>query len=569
MVSLRFGLVVEGNRFTRWHEQVLAELDRAKHRLSALIVLEHLSSGVAERHSRHALWRAFEKTIGRTAVTQSAPDDELRASLPILRVKVTDRYHLDFPSTAIRALRQAELDFVLVVGPFMPTSAVVKSATLGCWILRHGDGIDSGGYPPVVSEVLIDARVTAISLLQVTSVCTRVLCKGWFAIEPHSYRKTLNRAIAQSADFVSLACRDASITRLQSRLEQLPMFEREPVLPSNALVCKLVARMWLKRLKSLPKLVFFRREWNIGLLDRNSLKPTEKVCARNVKWLKKPDRAAIAADPFLIEYRGAVALLGEVICNGEECGHIGAWRLDDRIVYLGTAISEEGVHLSYPYSFEWNGDIYCLPERSQVGAPWLYRLVEFPLGWEPVGEILDGVKLVDPSVFFSRGYWWLAGTDASIDPQGRLLLYYSSNPIGGWRPHLLNPVAIDPRCSRGAGHLFIWRGELFRPAQDCAQSYGRRIIFNRIVRLTPCEFVEEPTGMLNPSSDGEYPEGLHTISQSGSLIAIDGLRSVFEPIPLRKLIQRWHRIRRARPLSLIDGTPGNYTPSPGKMYSDK
>lgn len=194
---------------------------------------------------------------------------------------------------------------------------------------------------------------------------------------------------------------------------------------------------------------------------------------------------------------------------------------------LGTVI-EEPFHSSYPCLVQSQGQIYCVPEQAESKSIMLYRAIDFPLRWERLGALLPGVEAVDSTLFQHDGYWWLAYTDASIDRNGRLMLWYASELLGQWQPHALNPVKIDPRCSRGAGPVFVYRDALVRPSQDCSVIYGAKVVFNRIITLTPNEFHEEIIGDLRPDPAGPYCGGLHTISYDGSVAVVDGKRNIFD-----------------------------------------
>jgi hypothetical protein len=73
-------------------------------------------------------------------------------------------------------------------------------------------------------------------------------------------------------------------------------------------------------------------------------------------------------------------------------------------------------------------------------------------------------------------------------------------------------------------------------------------VFNRILALSPEQYEEEVVGELVPDADGRYPEGLHTLSRDGEVVAIDGVRMVFDPWAwLRKLHRhRLELLRRQR-----------------------
>ena len=52
-------------------------------------------------------------------------------------------------------------------------------------------------------------------------------------------------------------------------------------------------------------------------------------------------------------------------------------------------------------------------------------------------------------------------------------------------------------------------------------------MINRIRRLTPSEFEEEPVASVEPDKSGPYPEGLHTLSKVGDFTLVDGKRFAF------------------------------------------
>jgi len=90
----------------------------------------------------------------------------------------------------------------------------------------------------------------------------------------------------------------------------------------------------------------------------------------------------------------------------------------------------------------------------------------------------------------------------------------------------MNPVKTDVRSSRPAGVPFWHHGELFRPAQDCSQTYGGQIAINKIRVLTPTEFREEVVKVVTPPAEGPYQMGVHTLSAVGDFTVIDGKRRV-------------------------------------------
>jgi len=130
---------------------------------------------------------------------------------------------------------------------------------------------------------------------------------------------------------------------------------------------------------------------------------------------------------------------------------------------------------------------------------------------------------VDPTLVFYRDRWWLFFTERKHS-NTHLCLFHSPDLEGEFLPHRLNPVKTDVRSARPAGTPFIHEGILYRPAQDCSVTYGGRIAVNRVLKLTPDEFLEETVRHLEPPAGSIYRQGIHTISKAGDFTLIDGKR---------------------------------------------
>ena len=79
----------------------------------------------------------------------------------------------------------------------------------------------------------------------------------------------------------------------------------------------------------------------------------------------------------------------------------------------------------------------------------------------------------------------------------------------------------DARCARPAGQLYWRNGALYRPAQICAPLYGSGLSINRVLRLTPQEYVERQIERILPSAQAGLL-GLHTVNRAGDLTVVDG-----------------------------------------------
>jgi hypothetical protein len=189
--------------------------------------------------------------------------------------------------------------------------------------------------------------------------------------------------------------------------------------------------------------------------------------------------------------------------------------------------------------FQHNGEIYCVPETSAAREISLYRAENFPRDWKKVGTLIPDIQGIDPTVFQYNGLWWLMCTDRAQVAALNLLVWYAPDLTGPWQPHAQNPVKTDVRSSRPAGTPFIYQGCLYRPAQDCSQTYGGRITINRINQLTPTTFAEEPVKIVAHPTRGLFSRGFHTLSSAGpDATLVDGKRWQFTLTRIPLLISR-------------------------------
>ncbi|XVF82957.1 hypothetical protein PTKIN_Ptkin16aG0093700 [Pterospermum kingtungense] len=159
---------------------------------------------------------------------------------------------------------------------------------------------------------------------------------------------------------------------------------------------------------------------------------------------------------------------------------------------LGIALDEDW-HLSYPYVFNYLGQIYMMPEGSQKGELCLYRAIDFPLKWE-LDRIVLKKPLIDSFIIDHDGKYWLFGSDHSSfgRKNGQLEIWYSSSPLGPWKPHKKNPIYNRDRSlgARNGGRPFRYNGDLYRIGQDCGETYGRRVRIFKIEVLSGADYKE-------------------------------------------------------------------------------
>jgi hypothetical protein len=285
--------------------------------------------------------------------------------------------------------------------------------------------------------------------------------------------------------------------------------------------------------------LFRHAEWNIGIVHSPIAAYLEADARPLVSWFPPAKRGRFLSDPFAVIRNGTVHVLCEEYDYAAGKGRIVSIELKDwRHPSKKRTAIELPIHTSYPYLLEHRGNIYCVPETHQAREVAIYKANQFPQEWIKCAPLISDFSGLDATVFQYEERWWLTCT--SKDDGGplpgckKLFIWHAPELLGPWRPHSGNPVKIDISSSRPAGTPFMHAGYLYRPAQDCLRNYGGRIVINRVTRLTPSEFDEEPAAVIEPYANGPYPDGVHTISAAGDVTIIDGLRRRFDPSALRQ-----------------------------------
>ena len=231
------------------------------------------------------------------------------------------------------------------------------------------------------------------------------------------------------------------------------------------------------------------------------------------------------ADPFVVHRDGAHYLFVEEIPPRTRRGHISFMQVDgDLRCTRPVTVLERPYHLSYPFVFEWEGDIYMVPESAAAGRIDAYRCTGFPDRWCLHACLMPDVRAVDATLVPHQGRWWLF-TGMPLRRNGSaneaLFLFHSEQPLSTtWTPHPQNPIVHDARRARPAGRIFEREGTLYRPSQDCSGRYGAGLRISRITHLDEREYAEQEVRFVEPGWD-PHVGGVHTLNRAGGLTAID------------------------------------------------
>jgi hypothetical protein len=309
----------------------------------------------------------------------------------------------------------------------------------------------------------------------------------------------------------------ADAIRGRSRLHMLPEPAWTNVRP---------ARGWIDRQRTRWRERLLTEWWSVGATEQRLSDILTTGNLGVVRWAHPETGTAYLADPF--PWPGANRLLCEEMPLAGGHGRIVALPIGcDDGLEPGSVVLGTQHHHSYPCTLEDDGTTWLLPEDCERGSTILYRLEE---GTEvmPVCAVAPGRRLADSTLFHHAGRFWIACTDLDIGGHDNLCILHAARPEGPWLPHRLEPVKIDIRGARPAGSVFRVGDQLYRPGQDCTETYGGAITIHRIDRLTETEYLETPMRVLRPDPAGPFPDGLHTLVSDGRRTWVDGKRYVFD-----------------------------------------
>ena len=302
------------------------------------------------------------------------------------------------------------------------------------------------------------------------------------------------------------------------------------------------APMWIDCFAMLKSLLR-HDSWGIGLIRAPISSLLDDSVRSDVEWLSLDTPHSFFADPFLINEGGRTYCFFEELSYKTNRGKISYVSLDD--LPANRLRPREAIatphHLSYPYLFRHEGSVLCVPESFESGRVAVWSARHFPDDWYERATLLPNFAGVDPTVFRYQDCWWLFCTNGHNASNAELHAWYADDIFSTWRPHAGNPIKRDVANARPGGTPFEWNGRLFRPAQDCSERYGGRLIINEIVELSPEHFRERSVSVLEPDRAGPFPAGLHTASGAGELTVIDGNRIRFEPRQAARAVRAYAR----------------------------
>ncbi len=417
----------------------------------------------------------------------------------------------------VEKVRALGLDLLIDCGSAVPRGDILRASRLGVISFLHGGFWECYHRQPQTSFV--------IRRLSEESDTGEVLVKGSF--RTHFYYSLNHASVCKK-----------SITHVKNLLEktaltgELPPMQGAPAPSSNTgfrapnlaqcivYGCKLSKRI---AVKAIGRILMLRERFGISVLagkwDESLLwRSTAASLPRGRYW----------ADPFLYTRGGRTFCFVEDLVYKTNKGHITVLEvIGTQIVERGIAL-QEPFHLSFPFLFEYRGELYMCPESCASRQIRVYRCTEFPLKWKLEKTLMDGVSAVDTLLFTKGGRWWmLTSIDESEtgDHCSELCLFSADSPLSTtWVPHRQNPILVDSIGGRNGG--LIIDGERLLRLGQCQgfDLYGQSLRVYEIKEISESRYAEELVAEIKP----DFRKGIagtHHLSTDGRTTVIDYVSS--------------------------------------------
>ncbi len=431
------------------------------------------------------------------------------------------RLSVTYPPEELFHFKEANLDLLINYSSPILRGELLNVPSLGVIGFHHGDNRDYRGGPAGFWEVFRKDRKSGFVIQKLSEELDGglVLQRGSFKTQNLYLWNQANLRL-KSNYYMKKVLREIAERRSLNFAEKQYPFDANlyslPKVSTQVVYLYQVAKRLAIKLLRKFKLVKIPR-WRIAYQS----KAWREINLRKSRYMEWAPRIGLA-DPFLIDFEGKTFIFAEKLSHPECRGEIVMFELEaDVLPKLETVISEE-FHLSYPFVFEHDKRIYCLPETSEINEIRLYVSDDFPKQWRFQETLISNVDAVDSTLIQFNGLWWLF---TNIDPvnigqhDSELFIYYAENPVGcEWYSHPQNPIRIDPDGARMGGFVFDGT-ERYRVGQvHDFDSYGSKLLFFKIVELTTTSYLEEVVHVIGPRFSRNlfgvhhfYSDGRHTI----------------------------------------------------------
>lgn len=250
----------------------------------------------------------------------------------------------------------------------------------------------------------------------------------------------------------------------------------------------------------------------------------------HINWVKHPYKDRLFADPFILEVtEDLIKVLVEDFPYQEWKGKISLLTIGryDYELKSKKTLLELDTHLSFPFIYRTETDVYVIPENSASGRLNAYRYDKKTESLHFESTLVEQ-PVIDPVIVRQDKHYILFGTLRGGRENSDLYLWQSKDLLKGYAFITDTPVKSDKGSGRRGGDFFFLNNELYSATQSCVHNYGEALNICKVEDLSGTKLVEKVVKTLHP--DERYKEGLHTLNMHDGVCVVDGLTYLFRPL---------------------------------------
>lgn len=256
--------------------------------------------------------------------------------------------------------------------------------------------------------------------------------------------------------------------------------------------------------------------WTIGFVEGDESvfvedKPFE------VHWVKNPYSDRWFADPFILDVTDSyIYVLVEEFYDPIFRGRISKLTINRKgySIEKSECVLELPTHLSFPSIRRGGKKIFIIPENSESG-----QSVEYE--YEPNTNKCEKSRVICEKPLTDAILTNLFGNElifTTIFPSHDKLEVFSKNEDEEFF-HKEDTVSFEEDIARNAGDWFEYKGDIYRPAQDCTKVYGGAIILQKVIKNEK-GFTFENIKRIE-STSAKYNIGCHTLNTYKGITVLD------------------------------------------------
>ena len=291
---------------------------------------------------------------------------------PILsESKIIYRYNND----DITAIKASDLDLLIRAGNGILKGGILEICSEGIVSFHHGNNNLNRGGPPGFWEVLLRQPSTGFIIQRLTAELDggNVLFRGAIPTKFNyianlvALQRTANRYLVKVID--NIFSEKLKISTEERLPYSYPLYNKPRIREQLSYVLKTAL---LVSDKVINRLLNRRFRWGVAYHFTNNWR--DAVLWKSIR-IKNPKNRFLA-DPFIMKKQGEHYCFLEDYDYSLERGRIAVYKINEEgYTDLGVAIDEK-FHLSYPFLFQYNDELYMCPETHENRDIRIYKCVK-------------------------------------------------------------------------------------------------------------------------------------------------------------------------------------------------